>query len=267
MAKVQDVLNKIEEFALLSIKMEGDPSGFQIGDRQKDVKTVLTTLDVRPAVVQEAIDNKVDLILAHHPIMFHPAKNLDLDSPQNQMYADLLTHGIAVNASHTNLDKAHGGMNDWLMEKLREHVDIKSSGYLDPDDDYSIGRVGILDTEMELLDFAKKVQHAYGLQNLRYVKSESGQKVKKFALIGGDAGKFYPEVLKSGADTFITGDVYYHTAHDMMANNLNVIDPGHHIEAIFTEKMANKVIGWSNDYHWDINVLKSQVNTEPYNFI
>lgn len=267
MVKVQDILNKIDEFAPLSIKIDGDPSGFQIGDRQKDVKKVLTTLDVRPKVVQEAIDQNVDLILAHHPIMFHPARNLDLNSPQNKMYQDLLAHDIAVNASHTNLDRAHGGMNDWLMEKLRENVDIKTSSYLDPDDDYSIGRIGDLGESMDLLDFAKKVLDTFGVDNLRYVKSEKGQPVKQVALIGGDAGKFYPEVLKAGADTLITGDVYYHTAHDMMSNGLNVIDPGHHIEAIFIEKMAHKISDWANDYHWDIDIVKSKINTEPYNFI
>lgn len=267
MVKVEDILNKIEEFAPLSIKMDGDPSGFQMGDRQKEVKTVMTTLDVRPKVVAEAIEKHVDLILAHHPIMFHTAHNLDLASPQNRMYRDLLSNDIAVNASHTNLDKAHGGMNDWLMERLRENVEIKTSSYIDPDDDYSIGRIGELAQPMELLDFAKKVRDAYGLKNLRYVKSELDQPVQKVALIGGDAGKFYPEVLKAGADTFITGDVYYHTAHDMMSNGLNVIDPGHHIEAIFIEKMAHKLEDWSNDYHWDLNIVQSQVNTEPYNFI
>lgn len=267
MVKVQDILNKIEEFAPLSIKMDGDPSGFQIGDRDQEVHKVMTTLDVRPKVVQEAIDNGVDLILAHHPIMFHAARNLDLSSPQNQMYRDLLANNIAVNASHTNLDKAHGGMNDWLMERLREHVDIKDSGYIDPDDDYSIGRVADLTTSMDVLEFAKKVRDAYGLKNLRYVVSEAGQPVKRVALIGGDAGKFYPEVLKSGADTFITGDVYYHTAHDMMSAGLNVIDPGHHIEAIFIEKMAHKLADWSNAYHWDLDIIKSEINTEPYNFI
>ncbi|KRK80482.1 Nif3-like dinuclear metal center hexameric protein [Companilactobacillus nodensis] len=263
MVKVQDVINQVEEYAPLSIKMDGDPTGFQIGDRNQEVHRIMTTLDVRPKVVQEAIDKNIDLILAHHPIMFRPAKNLDLNSAQNKMYADLLSHNIAVNASHTNMDKAHGGMNDWLMEKL----ELENVHYLDPDDDYSIGRVGELPEAMDLLDFAKKVRDAYNLHNLRYVKSELGQPVKKVALIGGDAGKFYPEVLKSGADTFITGDVYYHTAHDMMSAGLNVVDPGHHIEAIFIEKMANLLNDWKNSNHWDVDIVQSEVDTEPYNFI
>ncbi|WP_125588814.1 Nif3-like dinuclear metal center hexameric protein [Companilactobacillus jidongensis] len=263
MVKVQDIINQVEDYAPLSIKMDGDPTGFQIGDRNQEVHRIMTTLDVRPKVVQEAIDKKIDLILAHHPIMFRPAKNLDLDSAQNKMYADLLSNNIAVNASHTNMDKAHGGMNDWLMEKL----ELENVHYLDPDDDYSIGRIGELSEAMDLLDFAKKVRDAYNLPNLRFVKSELGQSVKKVALIGGDAGKFYPEVLKAGADTFITGDVYYHTAHDMMSAGLNVVDPGHHIEAIFIEKMANLLNDWKKGNHWDVDIVQSEVDTEPYNFI
>lgn len=112
MVKVQDVIEKIEEIAPLSIKMEGDPTGFQLGDRNQEIHRVMTTLDVRPNVVQEAIDKKIDLIVAHHPVMFHATHNLDLASPQNKMYRDLLANNISVYASHTNLDKAHNGMTD-----------------------------------------------------------------------------------------------------------------------------------------------------------
>ncbi|WP_442885980.1 Nif3-like dinuclear metal center hexameric protein [Companilactobacillus sp. HBUAS59544] len=261
--RVQDIINRMEEFAPIEIKEDGDPTGFQIGDRNQVVKRIMTTLDVRPQVVQEAIDKNVDFILAHHPIMFHPARNLDLSSPQNRMYRDLLSHNIAVHSAHTNLDKAHGGMNDWLIEELG----LKNVHYLDEDDDYSLGRMGELAEPMDLVDFAKKVRDSFKVPNLRYVKSDLGQKVKKVAIIGGDAGKFYPEVLKAGADTFITGDVYYHTAHDMMANGLNVIDPGHHIEAIFIKQMANLLEDWKKSNKWDVDIVQSEVDTEPYNFL
>lgn len=263
MVKVQDIINRIEEFAPLSIKMDGDPTGFQLGDRQQTVQRVMTTLDVRPNVVAEAIDKKVDLIVAHHPVMFRAAHNLDLSSPQNKMYRDLLSHNISVYASHTNLDKAHNGMNDWLMEELG----LQNARFLDEDDDYSIGRMGELEKPMELVDFAKMVRDAYHVKSLRYVKSDLGQKVKKVAIIGGDAGKFYPEVLKAGADTFITGDVYYHTAHDMMANGLNVVDPGHHIEAVFIERMASILNDWKKSNKLELDIVQSEVDTEPYNFL
>lgn len=263
MVKVQDIINLIEEFAPLSIKMDGDPTGFQLGDRQQVVKRVMMTLDVRPNVVVEAIDKKVDLIVAHHPVMFHAAHNLDLASPQNKMYRDLLAHNISVYASHTNLDKAHNGMNDWLMEQLG----LENVRFLDENDDYSIGRMGETKEPMDLVDFAKVVRDAYHLSNLRYVKSDLGQKVHKVAIIGGDAGKFYPEVLKAGADTFITGDVYYHTAHDMMASGLNVVDPGHHVEAVFIKEMANILNDWKRSNKLELDIVQSEVDTEPYNFL
>lgn len=113
-----DLIAAIEEYAPLALREGNDPTGFQIGRRDKVVKKVLVTLDVRPEVVQEAIDNEIDFIFAHHPVMFRPARNLDLSDPQNKMYADILTHDMTVYAAHTNLDKAQGGMNDWLAAAL-----------------------------------------------------------------------------------------------------------------------------------------------------
>ena len=257
---VQDIINRMEEFAPLSIKEDGDPTGFQLGDRHQTVHRLMTTLDVRPNVVAEAIDKHVDLILAHHPVMFHAAHNLDLASPQNEMYKDLLSHNISVYASHTNLDKAHGGMNDWLIQELG----LNNVRFLNEDDDYSIGRMGDLKEPMDLVDFAKKVRDAYHVPNLRYVKSDLGQKVKKVAIIGGDAGKFYPEVLKAGADTFITGDVYYHVGHDMISSGLTVVDPGHYTEKLFKYKVYDRLKKWNQENNWQVGVELSEVSTNPF---
>ena len=86
-------------------------------------------------------------------------------------------------------------------------------------------------------------------------------------IIGGDGGKFYSQALASGLDVFITGDVYYHTAHEMLASNLNVIDPGHHIEVIFSEQTKILLTNWAQTHDWDLTVQVSQSNTEPFQFI
>lgn len=57
---------------------------------------MMLTLDVRPDVVKEAIENDVDFIFAHHPAMFVPVHQIDLSNPQQKMYADILKHGITV---------------------------------------------------------------------------------------------------------------------------------------------------------------------------
>ena len=108
------LIQRFEQFASPQLAEKWDHVGLQVGNPDRPIKKLMTTLDTRPETVQEAIDQGVDFIFAHHPVMFHPAKDLDTRNPQNAMYAQLLAHHITVYAAHTNLDTANGGMNDWL---------------------------------------------------------------------------------------------------------------------------------------------------------
>ena len=107
------LIARFEKFANPQLAEKWDHVGLQIGNPDLPITRLMTTLDVRPEVVDEAIEQNVDFIFAHHPIMFHPAKDLDTRDPQNAMYAKLLANNITVYAAHTNLDTASGGMNGW----------------------------------------------------------------------------------------------------------------------------------------------------------
>ncbi|MGG0656652.1 Nif3-like dinuclear metal center hexameric protein [Rummeliibacillus pycnus] len=99
--------------------MDGDPIGLAIGTLNKPVSKVLVTLDVNEAVVDEAIENNCELIIAHHPPIFRKLANLRTDSPQGQLLEKCIKNDIAVYAAHTNLDVAEGGVNDLLAEALQ----------------------------------------------------------------------------------------------------------------------------------------------------
>ena len=96
------LIARFEKFANPQLAEKWDHVGLQIGNPDLPITRLMTTLDVRPEVVDEAIEQNVDFIFAHHPIMFHPAKNLDTRDPQNAMYAKLLANNITVYAAHTN---------------------------------------------------------------------------------------------------------------------------------------------------------------------
>ena len=98
--------------------MPNDPIGLAIGTLNKSVSKVLVTLDVTDAVVDEAIANGCELILAHHPPIFMKLSNLRTDNPQGKLYEKLIKNDIAVYAAHTNLDVAPGGVNDLLADAL-----------------------------------------------------------------------------------------------------------------------------------------------------
>lgn len=124
--KANTIIQRFEQHFPQWMAEPDDPNGLHIGTLDKDVRNILISLDLRPDVVQEAIDKQVDLIIVKHPPIFQPVKRLIDTDPQTKMYHDLFKHDIAVYAAHTNMDIAPDGLNDWLMMKLG----IEQSEYL-----------------------------------------------------------------------------------------------------------------------------------------
>jgi dinuclear metal center YbgI/SA1388 family protein len=117
-ANGHEIIQIFESWSPKSFALEDDPIGLQIGQLNRQVKNVLVTLDVTLEVVQEAIDQNCQLILAHHPPIYRPLKNLRTDTPTGKIIELCIKHDIAVYAAHTNLDVAPGGVNDLLAEAL-----------------------------------------------------------------------------------------------------------------------------------------------------
>ena len=65
--------------------------------------------------------------------------------------------------------------------------------------------------------------------------------VSRVAICGGSGQGFYQDALEKGAQVFITGDVYYHTGQEMITNGLLAIDPGHHIEALLSQRLLRNL--------------------------
>lgn len=114
----QTVIQYVERLAPKALAMEGDKIGLHVGTLQKQVKKVMVALDVLESVVDEAIAHGVDLIVAHHAVIYRPLKHLRTDLAAGKVYEKLIKHDIAVYTAHTNLDVAAGGMNDWLAEAI-----------------------------------------------------------------------------------------------------------------------------------------------------
>ncbi len=117
--KLFQIINKVEEFYPKHLAMDWDNIGLQLGDKNKEIKSILTALEITSDVIQEAKEKKVDLIIAHHPLIFNPIKDLNYNDPQNKKIIDLISSDIAVYVAHTNIDIAYGGLNDWLCEVLQ----------------------------------------------------------------------------------------------------------------------------------------------------
>nr|WP_209479457.1 Nif3-like dinuclear metal center hexameric protein [Virgibacillus litoralis] len=113
-----DIFQLMETWAPKHLAYDWDNVGLQVGSFNNQVTKVMVTLDVLESVVDEAIEKNVDLIIAHHPLLFKPVKKVNVDTSHGRIIQKLIQHNISVYASHTNLDIANGGVNDMLCELL-----------------------------------------------------------------------------------------------------------------------------------------------------
>lgn len=366
----QHIIQLFEQYSPKKMAMEGDKIGLQIGTLNKPIHRVMIALDVLEEVVDEAIEKKVDLIIAHHPPIFRPLKQIVTDSPQGKIVEKCIKHNISIYAAHTNLDVAKGGVNDLLAEKLKltntkvlvptyteelkklvvfvpesheecvreaigqagagfignyshctfntsgvgtflplegtnpyigekgklEHVNevrietifpasiqskvikamIKAHPYEEVAYDiyplenegetYGLGRIGELNESLSLEQFAKYVKDSLQVEGVRVV-GDLSTTVKKVAVLGGDGNKFIHQAKMSGADVYVTGDIYYHVAHDAMMMGLNIVDPGHHMEKVMKEGVAKKLSELCEEEGISVEIFPSEPSTDPFKFI
>ena len=155
-------------------------------------------------------------------------------------------------------------MNDWLADALGLTQVVP---FINEGEGANMGRIGLLPESVRLEVFVEQVKAAYHVKGLRVVARDLERPVRKVAILGGDGGDAFNDAKEAGADVFITGDVYYHTAHDMLAADLPVIDPGHHIEAIMKEKVAGLINEWAVAEGWDVKAIPSKLSTDPFTFM
>lgn len=219
---VQDFTQALEKLAPQALALDWDNVGLQIGDFRKKVAKVLVTLTVTKEVVDLAVSEGVDLIIAHHPLIFKPLKRIRTDQPEGQVLSTILKHDIAVYVAHTNLDRAPNGLNAWLAEDLG----LREPKVLVPDLDPEIGlgRVGEVDS-LSLATLKQQLEELW--QSPVRLVGDPAKRVEKVAVLGGSGGSFLNQAAHKGADVLITGDVSYHDALDAKALGLAVIDAGH----------------------------------------
>lgn len=119
MSTVKQVMRLMESWAPTSLAENWDNVGLLVGDKNQTVQKIMITLDVLECVVDEAIEKDIDLIIAHHPIIFPQIKKIDFSSPKGKVLEKLIKHQISVYVAHTNLDIANGGVNDMMANALQ----------------------------------------------------------------------------------------------------------------------------------------------------
>ena len=228
MVKCQVVMDALERIAPRHLAEDWDNPGLLVGSPQREVSRILTALDVSDSVVRQAIREGAEMIVAHHPLLFHPIKSIRTDEPLGHRLQLLLQHDIAVAAAHTNLDIVRGGVNDVLADAigLSKLSSFVITAQAEDGRTESLGRIGSLPHPTTIREFAGQVKKALPTEHVRFVDA-GGRPVRKVALCSGAGAEFIEKAAAMGADAYVTGDVRYHDAQHAAELGMHVIDAGH----------------------------------------
>ena len=115
---VKDVTKYLEKIAPLHLQEGYDNSGLQVGDFNCEINGVLISLDVTLEVIDDAINKKCNMIVAHHPVIFGELKNILNGYLTGDVIIKAIKNNITIYAIHTNLDNVINGVNDKIADKI-----------------------------------------------------------------------------------------------------------------------------------------------------
>lgn len=263
MTTVADILTYMQTLAPGYMAEDWDNVGLLCGHKDRQVRKILVALDPFYSVCQEAIAEKADLIVTHHPLIFRDAMRAVNDESQTgRCVMTLIEHGIAAINAHTNLDKAPGGVNDVLAAALGlRNVEVVNPVGTDSNGQpYGLLRCGDVD-EQSLSAFLAAVKERLHCKGLRYV--DCGKSVRKVAVGGGSCADGMYEALDAGCDTFVTADIKYNQFRTAYELGLNLIDAGHfHTENPVCTYLTEKL----REAFPDLNIAISAWHADCANF-
>lgn len=230
MAAVKDIFHYLDSIAPFATQLDFDNAGFLVGRGDRQVHRLLVSLDITEEVAKEAVERGAELVVSHHPVIFHPAKSVTDADPVGRTLLALIEGGVAAICAHTNLDASVGGVNDALAQRLglTDLSVLEPSGVDGEGHTIGIGRVGTLagGEAPGLAAFAAQVKEALGANGVRYV--DAGKPVRRVAVGGGACGDMLELARAQGCDTFVTSDVKYNQFLDARDLGVNLIDAGHY---------------------------------------
>lgn len=229
MSKVKDVIGAMKKIAPeeFAYNKEYDNVGLIVGDPDAEVDRVLCCLDVTNNVIDEAVKVGAQMIVSHHPMIYHPIKNIVMSDPQGKKIIKAIQKNIAIYAAHTNLDFIKNGINDFMADALGL-IDVKP---LDPyiSQQEGFGRVGNLSGRINCMVLKAEVRSLLKDDYVRIV-GEPDRDVKRIAIINGAGGgdiSYIDMAMKADADCLITADVKHHVAVYAYDNKITLIEPQH----------------------------------------
>lgn len=234
---VLDLYEYLDQRAPFSTALSFDNCGILLGDEEARVTKALVCLDVTDAVAKEAIACGAELIISHHPVIFHGLKRI----LKGDLVYQLIQAGITVVSAHTNLDMAEYGVNHQLAMACGLVLDtIRCFPKEEERQTDGCGLVGRLESPLQPEELALSVKESLSAGCIKLV---AGSREIETVVVSCGAGSFLlDEAIYAGVDALVTSEVKHHEMLAAKAAGLTLIDAGHYeTEQIVIRPLAEEL--------------------------
>lgn len=263
MVSLEVLIQSFEKLWPKATAEQWDRPGLTVGNLNQPISKVLLSVDATHAVVQEAVAQKADLLLTHHPLLLRGVSELAEQSVKGNIVSQAIKSGLAIFSAHTNSDVAEVG----TAAALAEVFGINDVGPLDLITGH--GLVGSLDSPETLLGFATRIAKllpsvAAGVK----VAGDPNAMILKVGLAPGAGDGLLETALSRQLDVFITSDLRHHPSQEFLETNafgrpIALIDISHWAaESIWLPKAQKEL----SRMHPDVSFVISELSTDPWDF-
>ena len=261
---IKEVVNALERFAPLPLQEGFDNAGLQVGlTESQEVSGALLCLDVTEKVVDEAVALGCNLIVSHHPLLFHALKKINGKDDVQRSVVKAIKHDITVVSMHTNMDNAFGGVN----YKIAEKMGLQNCRFFGPektvgDVNGASGVIGEMKEPLTAAAFMQMVKQRFAVDCIQ--ANELLQRpIKRVAICGGAGAFLLNDAITEDADAFVTGEMHYHEyfGHEQQ---IQIAVIGHYQSEQFTSEIFKEIIERECP---GVNCFLTEVNTNPIVYV
>ena len=242
---IEDIL---QELAPAETAESYDNVGALVGSRSAQVNRVLVALDCTLDVVREAKEIGAELIVTHHPLMFHARKNLLEEDAEGKILCELVRSHLSLIAAHTNLDQTELSGSACCARLLQLDNLRKETNYL---------FLGELKTPLKAAELENKISDTLSFPVRRY--GDENATITTLAIAGGADDGDWQAAQALGAQALLTGEVRHHNALGASMSGFVLFDGGHYgTEAPLVPALSEYLQNRLNDVQCNVRVYPSQ---------
>ena len=265
--KIKEIIAALERFAPLPLQESYDNAGLQCGLTEAEVSGVLLCLDVTEDVLAEAVDLGCNLVVCHHPLLFHGLKHVTNHTLVERCVRMAVKNDLCIYAAHTNLDNAEDGVNFCIAERLGL-IDVQ---FLEPRTvslpggnqvKTGSGVLGYLPEAEDSLAFLQRVKQAFGVEALQHNQLLE-RPIQSVAICGGAGDFMLDAAIAAEADAFLTGEMHYHIWHGH-EQQVQIAVLGHYESEQYTRDILRRVIEAAAP---NLSVYDTEVRTNPIHIL